>query len=106
LTVHTYKTTSGRDLIYEYIDSLSIDEIVDGYSVIEKLIQNRTDELHIKHWQGKISEVYFYKHNRLFYVTIENSDIHILHACRKQKNRTEKKDAEIVLKRAKEIFSQ
>lgn len=31
------------------------------------------------------------------------SDIYLLHACRKQKNKTEKKDKNIVIKRAKEL---
>lgn len=31
--------------------------------------------------------------------------MYLLHACRKQKNKTEKKDRRIVIKRAKEIGS-
>lgn len=65
--------------------------------------EDRIDELTIKPWQGKIWEVYFYKHNRIFYVTIENQDVYLLHACKKQKNKTELKDKNIVIKRAKEL---
>ena len=56
-----------------------------------------------KPWQGKVWEVYFYKHNRIFYVTIQDTDIYLLHACKKQKNKTEKNDKDIVIKRAKEL---
>ena len=61
------------------------------------------NELIIKKWQGKISEVYFYKHNRIFYVISDGENMYLLHACRKQKNKTEKRDSEIVINRAKKI---
>ena len=47
--------------------------------------------------------MYFYKHNRIFYVTVNEDEIYVLHACRKQKNKTEKKDKKIIENRAKEI---
>lgn len=103
MQVHTYENSSGKDLIRKYIDKLSINEQVDGYSVLQAFEENRMDELTIKPWQGKIWEVYFYKHNRIFYVTIENQDVYLLHACKKQKNKTELKNKNIVIKRAKEL---
>lgn len=103
MQVHTYENSSGKDLIRKYIDKLSINEQVDGYSVLQAFEEDRMDELTIKPWQGKIWEVYFYKHNRIFYVTIENKDVYLLHACKKQKNKTELKDKNIVIKRAKEL---
>ena len=103
MEVHTYENSSGKDLIRKYIDKLSIDEQVDGYSVLKAFEEDRLDELTIKPWQGKVWEVYFYKHNRIFYVTIENKDVYLLHACKKQKNKTELKDKNIVIKRAKEL---
>ena len=63
------------------------------------------DELQIKPWQGKVWEVYFYKHNRIFYITIHGNEVYLLHACRKQKNKTEKTDVQIVKSRAKELES-
>lgn len=103
MQVHTYENSSGKDLIRKYIDKLSINEQVDGYSVLQAFEEDRMDELTIKPWQGKIWELYFYKHNRIFYVTIENQDVYLLHACKKQKNKTELKDKNIVIKRAKEL---
>ncbi|MDD6484685.1 MAG: type II toxin-antitoxin system RelE/ParE family toxin [Clostridiales bacterium] len=103
MIIHTYKSGSGRDLILEYINGLSKAETVDGLSVLKSMEDNRLDELNYKPWQGKIWEVYFYKHNRIFYVTVEGENVYLLHACRKQKNKTEKKDKDIVIKRAKEL---
>jgi len=103
MRVHNYKTSSGKDLIQEYIYSLPTKEKADGLSVIKNLKQNNLDELKIKQWQEKIYEIYFYRHNRIFYVTIDNEDMYLLHACRKQKSKTEIKDARIVIKRAKEL---
>ena len=106
MKVHSYYSSSGKDLILKYIDSLSVDERVDGYHVLECMEQDRMDELKIKQWEGKIWEVYFYKHNRIFYVTIHGEEIYLLHSCRKQKNKTEKTDAQTVRKRAKELESE
>jgi len=101
MKLHHYKTSGGKDLILDYINKLSEDEKIDGLSVLQKLKHDKFDELTIKTWQGKISEVYFYKHNRIFYVVADGNDMYLLHACRKQKNKTEKNDSEIVIKRAK-----
>ena len=103
MNVYHYKTVGGKDLILGYINSLSKKEIVDGLSVLEKFEKNELESLNIKPWQGKVSEVYFYKHNRIFYVIVDGQDVYMLHACRKQKNKTEKHDSEIVIKRAKKL---
>lgn len=103
MNIHRYQTTSGRDLIKEYIDGLSESERVDAYYVMQCMENDRMEELYTKPWQDKIWEVYFYKHNRIFYVAINGTDIYLLHACRKQKNKTERKDAKVVIDRAKEL---
>lgn len=103
MKIISYYSSSGKDLILKYIDSLELNERIDGYNVLKCMEEGRFDELKIKPWQGKIWEVYFYKHNRLFYVTVRNERIYLLHSCRKQKNKTEKTDMQVVLKRAKEI---
>ena len=103
MKVHHYETVGGKDMILAYLNSVNKAEKADGYNVLEKLEDEKYDELNIKPWRGKISEVYFYKHNRLFYVVVDGSNMYILHACRKQKNKTEKKDSDIIVKRAKEL---
>jgi len=103
MKLHPYKTAGGKNLILEYINSLSKDEELDGLAVLEYMEDDKLDELTIKPWRGSIHEVYFFKHNRIFYVSIENKNAYLLHACRKQKNKTEKKDADMIIKRAKEL---
>lgn len=103
MKIHSYLSAGGKDLIMEYIMNLTEDEKVDGLSVLKDMENGKTDCLVMKRWDGKIWEVYFRKHNRIFYVTVDGMDIYLLHACRKQKNKTEKKDKSIILKRAKEL---
>lgn len=103
MKIHTYLTSTGRDLIMEYINTLTNEEKVDALSVLEDMQNDRFDCLMTKKWDGKVWEVYFRKHNRIFYVSVDKFDIYLLHACRKQKNKTEKNDKNIVIKRAKEL---
>lgn len=87
----------------EYIDSLPEEERIDGLSVLECMEKGEFDKIFFKRWDKKVYEVYFQKHNRIFYITVDGNNIYLLHACRKQKNQTEKKDKRIVIKRAKEL---
>jgi phage-related protein len=103
MELHHYETAGGKDLIMTYIEKLSKLEQADGLSVLKKLAQEKFDELTIKTWRGKISEVYFYKDNRIFYIIVDGKDMYLLHACRKQKNKTEDNDSDLVIKRAKKI---
>ena len=47
MKVHTYENSSGKDLIKKYIDKLSKEEQVDGYSVLQAFEEDRIDELNI-----------------------------------------------------------
>lgn len=103
MQIHTYRSKSGRDLISEYINSLTETEQVDAFSVLHCMENGEFDKIQFKQWQKKVYEVYFQKHNRIFYVAADEDNIYLLHACKKQKNRTELKDKNIVIKRAKEL---
>lgn len=37
MILHNYKTSAGKDLIFEYIDGLAEDEKADAFSVLECL---------------------------------------------------------------------
>lgn len=106
MTLHSYFSSSGRDLILDYIHSLPEKEKTDGLSVMELMENEEFDKLFFKRWEKKVYEVYFLKNNRIFYIAVDKDNIYLLHACRKQKNKTEKTDAEIVRKRAKELGKQ
>ncbi|WP_343247813.1 hypothetical protein [Diplocloster hominis] len=71
MKIHSYLSAGGKDLIMEYIMNLTEDEKVDGLSVLEDMENGKTDCLVMKRWDGKIWEVYFRKHNRIFYVTVD-----------------------------------
>ena len=51
MTVHSYKTESGKDLIMEYIDSLSMEEQIDAFSVLQCMEDGEFDKLVSKRWQ-------------------------------------------------------
>lgn len=87
----------------EYINSLTEEEQVDALSVLKNMQNGEFNKINFKRWEKKIYEVYFYKHNRIFYITVDNANIYLLHACRKQKNKTEKSDKKIVETRARQL---
>lgn len=103
MVLHDYMSSSGKNLILDYIENLTEDEKTDAYSVRESLEKGEFDRILFKRWEKKVYEVYFKKHNRIFYIVADKENIYLLHACRKQKNKTEKKDQKIVKKRAAEL---
>lgn len=103
MKIHAYCSKNGTDLIAKYIEGLTMNEQVDAYDVLEQLEKGNFEELKSKRWEGKVQEVYFYKHNRIFYVVVDSNNIYLLHACRKQKNKTERRDAKLIRARAKEL---
>jgi len=103
MILHTYKNSSGKDLILDYINSLSQNEQVDAFHVLECMENGEMEKIQFKRWQKRVYEVYFKKHNRIFYIIADGEHIYLLHARKKQKNKTEKKDKDKVISRAKEI---
>lgn len=103
MEVIPYESKSGKVKVFDFIDSLPVKERVDAYSVLRCMEMGEMNKIMHKQWQKKIHEVYFYKFNRIFYVIVENEKIYLLHACKKQKNKTEKKDKKIIESRAKEL---
>lgn len=87
MTLHSYFSSSGRDLILDYINSLPEDEKTDGLSVMELMENGEFDKIRFKRWEKKVYEVYFQKDNRIFYIVVDKENIYLLHSCRKQKNR-------------------
>lgn len=59
MILHDYETSSGRNVIKEYIDSLTIPEMVDGYSVREKMENGEFEKLNIKRWEKKYTKYIF-----------------------------------------------
>lgn len=87
----------------EYINTLTIEEQVDGLAVLAYMEKGEFEKILWKRWDKKVYEVYFRKNNRIFYVVADKDNIYLLHACRKQKNKTERVDRNIVFARAREL---
>lgn len=107
LKLITYCTLGGKDLILEYLDNLPIKESAEGYVILEALNSYGYDalgSLNTRQIKGKLWEIKFRRHNRIFYCIVENNCIYLLHACKKQKGKAEKFEIETAEKRMGEII--
>ena len=99
-----YRTASGKNVIFEYINSLPKKERAEGIRirhVIRRKGLAAFDELDTRQLKGKLWEIKFCD-NRIMYVLHDGNSVYFLHACHKQKNKTEKFEMEKAIKRAKE----
>ncbi len=106
MRILTYCRKSGKDEIFSFINSLPVDEKAEALKIIKNIETNGIEYLNFletRYLREKIWEIKFRRFNRLFYIYYENTAIYILHACKKQKNKTEIKDIEKAIKRKKEI---
>lgn len=105
LRIHDYHTTSGKNLIKEYLSSLPKNEMFVGYSIRHKLGSkglSALDELNTRQLRGKLWEIKFSK-NRFMYILADKSNIHFLHICRKQKGKAEQFELQTAIDRAKQL---
>ncbi|NNU78595.1 type II toxin-antitoxin system RelE/ParE family toxin [Clostridium estertheticum] len=105
MDVYTYTTKGNKDLIYGYINNLSIDGQAVGLDIIAKIERDglgaleilNTRQLKSKLWEIKFSQ------NRLMYVIADENTMYILHACKKQKGKAEQFELNKAISRAKEL---
>ena len=62
------------------------------------------DNLNTRQIEGKIWEIKFRRHNRIFYVLLDEDNLYLLHACKKQKGKAEKFELDKARDRSKEIL--
>ena len=87
-----------------HITREGIRQVSRDHSVVEDMVEKgEFEKVLSKRWDKKVYEVYFRRNNRIFYVTADRDNIYLLHVCRKQKNKTERVDKNIVLARAREL---
>jgi len=106
MNVFTYSTQGGKDLIRDYLDGLPKRESVEGYFIIESLEREGIgflETLNTRQLERKLWEIKYPRHNRIFYVLIDQENIYLLHACKKQKGKAEKFELDKARKRAKDI---
>lgn len=105
MNVHRYTTKGGKDLIKDYIDNLEVDAKAESYK-IQKLIEdhglNALKELNTRQLFKKLWEIKF-SDNRLMYIVADENNFYIIHACKKQKTKAEKKDIDKAKKRVREL---
>jgi len=105
MDVYTYTTKGEKDLIYDYINNLSINEQAVGLDIIAKIERDgygaleilNTRQLKNKLWEIKFSQ------NRLMYVIADENNMYILHACKKQKGKAEQFELNKAINRAKKL---
>lgn len=106
MRIQSYHTRSIKNVILEFLDSLAIHEQAEGYALLKHLEEISTMHECVfgkRKIEGNVWELKFKHHNRIFYCLAKENRIYLLHTCKKQKSKTEMKDKQLVLKRAKEI---
>ena len=54
MNIHTYQSASGRDLVREYIDTLTEPEQIDALSVLKCMEKDEFNKIQFKKWQKKL----------------------------------------------------
>jgi len=105
MNIHDYKTSGGKNLIKEYINTRPLYERREIYKIRHDIILNGLlvfQELNTRQLRGKLYEIK-YTGNRIMYVIKDDENVYFLHACQKQKGKTEKFDIDTAINRAKEL---
>lgn len=105
MDIHDYTTAGGKNLIKEYISTRPMDERRAIYKIRHEIILNGLlafQELNTRQLKGKLYEIK-YSDNRIMYVIKDGDNVYFLHACAKQKGKTEKFDLDTAINRAKEL---
>jgi len=105
MEIHDYVTAGGKNLIKEYISTRPMSERREIYKIRHEIILNGLtafQELNTRQLRGKLYEIKC-SDNRIMYVIKDGDNVYFLHACQKQKGKTEKFDIDTALSRAKEL---
>lgn len=105
MNVFHYKTKGGKDVIFSYLDNLPAEEKARGLAIIDSLKKDGTKALEVldtRQLVGKLWEIKF-SHHRIMYVIVDRNNMYLIHACKKQKNKTEKTELRKAIQRVKEL---
>ena len=108
MQIYYFKTTSGREPVKEYLQSLPAADqanIAFDLELISKFGPQH-DQVVTRHLVGKLWEIKsgIKRQQRIFYCLITGNGVILLHACKKQKTGSQPRDIEISLKRMKEVL--
>ena len=105
MRIHDYHTAAGKNLVKEYLQALPQPEMYVENRVRHMLGSrglSALEELDTRQLVGKLWEIKFSK-NRIMYVVADSDNIHMLHACKKQKDKAEQFEIDTAKRRAKEL---
>lgn len=105
MNIHFYCTKSGKNVILSYLDELPKGERESAFAIIKMLSDNDLNilkRLDTRQLRGKLWEIKF-DQSRIMYVVVDKDNIYLLHACKKQKQKTEIFELNKAIKRAKEL---
>jgi len=105
MVIHDYTTSGGKNLIKEYISTRPMEEQREIYRIRHNIILNGLtafQELNTRQLRGKLYEIKV-SSNRIMYVIKDGENVYFLHACQKQKGKTEKHEIDTALKGAREL---
>lgn len=103
MEIYDYKTSGGKNLIMDYIESLSKPEkleLLDIRAEIRKSGLDAFEKLDTRQLRGKLWEIRA-SQTRVMYVIIDKDGVAFLHICKKQKGKAEKQELDKAIKRAK-----
>ena len=89
MKIHTYLSSSGKDLIMEYINALTIEEQVDGLAVLAYMEKGEFEKVLSKRWDKKVYEVYFRRKNCVGGSNMVFAEINIQEIIQEKKNNSE-----------------
>jgi phage-related protein len=108
MNVLYYQTSSGREPVREYVNSLPNEDRVIITGDLEQIrdfgimaAQVMTRKLIEKLWEIKTGTRH---QQRIFYCVMSGDALVLLHACKKQKEGAQRNDVKLAYKRMKEVL--
>lgn len=101
--IYDYTTKGGKNVILDYIYNLPEDIQTVALNIRKAIRKDGYDAftaLTTRKLKGKLYEIKF-SNQRIMYVIKNRDSVYFLHICQKQKNKTETKDLQLALNRAK-----
>ena len=106
MKVTFYTTASGRSPVLDYIRDLSKPERARLLEALDQIERYGFDAVRVQFRQieGKLWEIRVSAH-RVFYVLIQQEEMVLLHAYKKQGQKLPLREREVAMKRMKELLS-
>ena len=86
MIIQDYITQSGKNVIKEYLGSLPINEMQEGYKIRHEIILNGIEalkKLNTQQLKGELWEIKF-SDNRIMYVLMGQKTIYFFHVCKRR----------------------